>query len=353
MHPPTRTNAPPGPDNAMMAQTMRAVVQQAYGSAETLRIAEISSPKIDEGEVLIEVHSAGVDRGVWHLMTGLPYLVRLAGYGIARPKTPVPGFDVAGRVIAIGNGVTRFQPGDDVFGIARGSYAEYAAAEATKLAHKPTNITFDQGAVTAISGITALQALTDVGKLESHQSVLIIGASGGVGSYSVQLAKALGATVTGVASAGKADLVRSLGADYVIDYATNDYLDGSNRYDLIVDTGGLNPIRRLRRALSRTGTLVVVGGEGGGRWTGGFGRQVRAVLLSPFVSQRLTTFVSTEHHSHIERLAGFVKSGDVVPAVGSRYTLDDVPAAIADLAAGRATGKSVIVVRDGEEADGG
>lgn len=325
---------------------MRAIIQRAYGSTDILRSTEIERPEIGSDEVLIEVYAAGLDRGVWHLMTGLPYLVRLAGYGITKPKQPVPGLDVSGWVVAVGDAVHRFRVGDEVFGIAKGAYAEFAAAAEDKLAHKPGNITFEQAAVASISGITALQALADVGRLEPGQRVLVIGASGGVGSYAVQLAKALGATVTGVASGSKAALVRSLGADDVIDYTATDYLDGSSRYELIVDTGGLNPVRKLRKALTDKGTLVIVGGEGGGRWTGGIGRQLRAVLQSLFVSQRLTTFISKEHHTRIERLGSFIEDGSVVPATGRHYHLDEVPAAIDDLAAGETAGKSVIVVRD-------
>jgi NADPH:quinone reductase-like Zn-dependent oxidoreductase len=324
---------------------MRAVVQHRYGSADSLTVATVDRPEIASDEVLIEVASAGVDRGVWHLMTGRPYLVRLAGYGIRKPKAKVPGFDVAGRVVAIGDEVSRFEVGDEVFGIARGAYAEFAAAKQDKLAHKPANLTFDQAAVATVSGITALQALTDIGKVEPGQRVLVIGASGGVGSYAVQLAKALGASVTGVASRAKADLVLSLGADHVVDYARGDYLDGETRYDLIVDIGGLNPIARLRRALNPDGTLVIVGGEGGGGITGGIGRQLRAKAVSPFVSQRLTFFISAEHHSHMERLAKYLEEGSVVPAVGQRYRLDEVRSAISDLEAGHAKGKSVIVVK--------
>ncbi|MBK5266293.1 MAG: NAD(P)-dependent alcohol dehydrogenase [Acidimicrobiia bacterium] len=324
---------------------MRAIVQRAFGSAETLQLTDIETPRIEADEVLIEVHAAGVDRGVWHLMMGMPYLVRLAGFGFTKPKTPIPGLDVSGRVVAVGSSVSRFEVGDEVFGIARGSYAEFAAAKASKLAHKPANLSFEQAAVAAISGITALQGLTDVAKLEPGRRVLVIGASGGVGTFAVQLAKALGGDVTGVASGRKLDLVRSLGADHAIDYATTDYLDGTTQYDLILDAGGLNPLRRLRKALKKNGTLVIVGGEGGGHITGGIGRQLRAMLLSPFVSQRLTMFISTESHTHIERLAEYMASGQVSPAVGCRYRLEEVPAAIADLEAGNALGKSVIVVR--------
>ncbi len=327
-------------------RTMRAVVQDAYGPPEILRVADTELPEIAPDEVLVEVHAAGVDRGVWHLMTGLPYLVRLTGFGLTKPKIAVPGLDVAGRVAAVGSQVTRFAVGDDVFGIAMGAFAEYAAAKEAKLAHKPGGLTFEQAAVVAISGSTALQALTDVGRMEAGQTVLVIGASGGVCSYAVQLAKALGATVTGVASAAKTDMVRSLGADRAIDYAATDYLDGSARYDLIIDTGGRNPVRSLRRALAPKGTLVIVGGEGGGRWTGGIGRQLRAAVWSLFVSQRMGTFISQEHHSHLDRLADHIESGAVIPSVGRRYRLEEVPTAIADLIAGLASGKSVIVVHD-------
>lgn len=301
------------------SRTMRAIVQHTYGIAETLHLADTARPEIAPDEALIEVHAAGVDRGVWHLMRGLPYVVRLTGFGLTRPKTSVPGLDVAGRVAAVGSQVTRFAVGDEVFGIAEGAYAEYATAKESKLAHKPADFTFEQAAVVAISGSTALQALTDVGRIAAGQKVLVVGASGGVGSYAVQIAKALGATVTGVASGAKGDLVRSLGADDVIDYAATDYLDGTTRYDLIIDTGGI-------------------------------GRQLRATAWSLFVPQRMRTFISREHHSDMERLADHLEGGAVVPAVGRRYRLDQVPAAIADLAAGLAAGKSVIVVKDAPDA---
>ena len=325
--------------------TMRAILQRAYGSSETLQLGQIARPTIKADQVLVEVHAAGVDRGVWHLMTGLPYLVRLMGFGFRRPKQPVPGADVAGRIVAVGKDVDRFTVGDEVFGIASGAYAEYAIADADKLARKPASLPFDQAAVSAISGITALQALTEIGHVEAGQDVLVIGASGGVGSYAVQLAKALGATITGVASGSKAELVRSLGADAVVDYATDDYLDGSTRYDLIIDIGGRNPLRALRKALTKRGTLVIVGGEGGDKLTGGMGRQLGALALSPFVSQRLTMFISTEHYRFIEQLAGFIERGEVTPSVGARYELEQAPAAIDDMLAGRTQGKSVIAVR--------
>ncbi|MDX5317764.1 MAG: NAD(P)-dependent alcohol dehydrogenase [Actinomycetes bacterium] len=323
---------------------MRAVVQETYGGPENLRVTEIERPTPGPGEVLVEVVAAGVDRGVWHLMTGRPYVMRIMGFGLRRPRTRVPGLDVAGRVAAVGAGVRRFEVGDEVFGIASGSFAQYAIATEAKLAARPAGTSHAEAAAATISGITALQALTDAGRLEAGQHVLVIGASGGVGSHAVQLAKALGATVTGVASGRKADLVRDLGADHVIDHETTDYLDGRTRYDLIVDTGGRNPLRRLRRALTSTGTLVIDGGEGGGRWTGGAGRQLRAVMLSPFVSQRLTSLLSTESTDAIERLARHLAAGHVRPAVGRRYPLEQAGDAVADLAAGHARGKSVITV---------
>ena len=340
----THTERTVGIDHAT-STTMRSLVQREYGSSSTLTLDDLPLPEAAKDQVLIEVHAAGIDRGVWHLMTGMPYIVRAMGYGLTKPKNPTPGADVAGRVVAVGDEVTRFAIGDEVFGIASGSYAEYAVADENKVAAKPESISFEQAAVASISGITALQALTDVGGLEAGQDVLVIGASGGVGSYAVQLAKALGATVTGVASGAKADVVRSLGADDVIDYAGPDYLDGSRTFDLVIDIGGRNPVGKLRKALTPSGTLVIVGGEGGGKWTGGIGRQLGATLLSPFVSQQLKTFISKEHYSHIERLAGFIDRGEVTPMVGRSYPLDQVPAAIDDLAAGRAEGKSAIVIR--------
>jgi NADPH:quinone reductase-like Zn-dependent oxidoreductase len=334
------------------ATTMRAIVQRSYGSVDQLEMELVDRPTIAADEVLVEVHAAGVDRGVWHLMTGTPYLIRLAGFGLTKPKQPIQGLDVAGRVVAVGPDVTHFSPGDEVFGISKGSFADFAAAKADKLAHKPSRVTFEQAAASAISGITALQALTDVGKLEAGQHVLVVGASGGVGTFAVQLAKALGAQVTGVASTTKLDLVSSLGADHVVDYTTDDPTDGSRQYDLIIDVGGRTPIRRLRRALTSSGTLVIVGGEDGGRWTGGIGRQLRAMLLSPFTKQRLTTFISSEARSSIERLAEYIETGEVVPAVGQRFTLEHTADAIRQMEAGTTRGKSVIVVRtDGDESD--
>lgn len=323
---------------------MLAITQDRYGTPDVLALDTIERPTPRAGEVLIEVAAAGVDRGTCHLVSGTPYLIRVAGFGLTRPKNRVPGLDVAGRIVALGADVTRFALGDEVFGIAKGSLAQFAVADQDELVARPPALDVEQAAVSAVSGGTALQALTDVGQVEAGQRVLILGASGGVGSFAVQLAKAFGATVTGVASTRNVELVLALGADHVIDYTVEDATTGTERYDLILDIGGRTELTRLRRALTPTGTLVIVGGEGGNRITGGVGRQLRALLLSPFVAQRLTTFVSSGHHAVIERLLSHIQSGAVTPAIQTRSPLAGAPEAIAALDAGRASGKSVIVI---------
>jgi NADPH:quinone reductase-like Zn-dependent oxidoreductase len=323
---------------------MKAIVQDTYGSTDVLELRDIDKPEIADDEVLVRVRAAGVDRGVWHLMTGLAYPIRLAGYGLRAPKTPVPGMDLAGVVEAVGKDVTRFQPGDEVFGIGKGAYAEYARAPENKLAPKPANLSFEQASAVAISGLTALQALRDRGKVQPGQQVLIIGASGGVGSYAVQLAKAFGAEVTAVASATKADLVRSLGADHVVDYTRDDFSDGEHHYDLILDIGGNASLSRLRRALTPKGTLVIVGGETGGRWLGGYDRLLRAPLLSLFVSQQLGTLVNRENHEDMLVLTELIEAGKVTPAIDRTYPLTEAAKAIRYLEQGHVRGKVVITV---------
>ncbi len=321
---------------------MRAIVRRTYGSADVLGLAQIDKPDIAANEVLVKVHAAGLDRGTWHFMTGLPYLGRLA-FGLRVPKNPVLGLDVAGMVVAVGSKVTRFQAGDEVFGIAQGSFAEYAAAREDKLAPKPAGLSFEQAAVVPVSALTALQGLRDAGRVEAGQKVLIVGASGGVGTYAVQLAKAFGTEVTGVCSTGKVDLVRSIGADHVIDYTREDFADGTQRYDLILDIGGNSRLSRLRRALTPKGTLVIVGGEEGGKWTG-IDRQLRALALSLFVRQRLTMFISKENHADLEVLSQFIGAGDVTPVVDKAYPLAEVPDAMRHLEAGHARGKIAITI---------
>jgi NADPH:quinone reductase-like Zn-dependent oxidoreductase len=340
----TQAGRPHATDDFTAGGTMEAIVQDTYGSSDVLRFAEIDKPDIAADEVLVQVRAAGLDRGTWHSMTGQPYLMRLMGFGFRRPKNRVAGLDVAGTVVAVGAEVTRFQPGDEVFGIARGSFAEYAAAREDKLAHKPANLSFTQAAVVPISGSTALQALRDVGRVEAGQKVLVIGASGGVGTYAVQLAKALGAHVTGVSSTAKVDLVRSIGADDVIDYTREDFADGSRHYDLILDIGGNSRLSRLRRALTPTGTLVIVGGEEGGKLTGGFGRSLRAPVLSLFVRQRLTMLSSKERHTYLDALRPLIEAGKVTPAIDKTYPLAEAPAAMRHLEAGQARGKIAITI---------
>src|ERR687893_2754071 len=324
---------------------MKAIVRDEYGSPDVLELKDIDKPEIEDEEVLVRVHAAGVGRDVWHVMTGLPYPIRLAGYGLRTPKNPIIGSDVAGVVEAVGKNVTRFQPGDEVFGIGKGSYAEYVCARENKLVHKPANLTFEQAAVVAISGLTALQGLRDHGKVRPGQEVLVIGASGGVGTYAVQLAKAFGACVTGVCSTPKVDLVRSIGADHVIDYTRDDFAEGEQCYELILDIGGNSTLSRLRRALTPQGTLVIVGGEGGGRWLGGTDRQLRAMMLSPFVSQKLGTFVNKENYEDLIVLKELIESGKVTPIIDRTYPLAEVPEAIRYLEEGHARGKVVISVR--------
>jgi NADPH:quinone reductase-like Zn-dependent oxidoreductase len=323
---------------------MKAIVQDRYGSPDVLQLREIETPVVGDDELLVRVHAAGVDQGVWHLMAGLPYLMRIAGFGLRAPKNPVRGYDVAGRVEAVGEHVTRFQPGDEVFGTCRGSFAEYAIAQPGRLAPKPANLTFEQAAAVPISGYAALQAVRDRGKVRSGQRILIIGAGGGVGTFAVQLAKAFGAEVTGVASTTKTDLVRSIGADHVIDYTREDFADGRNRYDVILDIAGNRSLSHLRRALAPEGTLVIVGGEGGGRWLGGIDRQLRAQVLSLFVRQKLGTWISTEREEDLEALRELLEAGKVTPVVDRTFPLSEVPEAIRYLRDGRARGKVVITV---------
>ena len=321
---------------------MRAVVQDGYGTAEVLRLARVPRPTIGDHDVLVEVRAAGLDRGTEHLMNGKPYAMRLA-FGLRRPKNPVPGRDVAGTVVEIGGSVTRFAIGDEVYGVAPGSFAEYAVARETQLARKPANLSFTEAAVVPVSAATALRALVDVGRVQAGHSVLVIGASGGVGSYAVQLAKAYGAEVTGVSSAAKADLVASLGADHVLDYAREDFADGSHRYDLVLDIAGNPSLRRLRRALKQGGTAVFVGGENAGAVTG-MGRQLRGALLSPFLRKRLALLVAKERGSDYERLTDLIEAGDVVPSIDRTYPLDEVPDAVRQLETGQIRGKVAITV---------
>jgi NADPH:quinone reductase-like Zn-dependent oxidoreductase len=320
---------------------MRAIVQDRYGSADMLRLARIDRPEPATGQVLLRVRAAGLDRGTWHLMTGRPYLMRLV-CGLRGPKRRVPGRDVAGTVIALGPGTTGFAVGDEVYGIGQGSFAEYAVARADKLARKPANATFAQAAAVPVSALIALRALRDVGRVRAGQRVLITGASGGVGSYAVQLATAFGAEVTGVASTAKLELVRSLGAVHALDYTRQDFADGAPGYDLILDIAGNPTLSRLRRALAPHGTAVIVGGEEGGDFSGGMNRQFRALALSPLVKQRLAMAIADERGSDLVTLAELIEAGSVTPSVDRTYPLEDAPTAMRHLEAGAVRGKAVI-----------
>ena len=277
-------------------------------------------------------------------MTGRPYLVRVMGYGLRKPKIRIRGVDAAGTVKAAGKNVIRLKQGDQVYGTCDGSFAEYACAKAERFAPKPANLTFEQAAAVPISGMTALNGLRDAGKLQPGQKVLIIGAAGGVGTYAVQLAKAFGAAVTGVCSTSKANLVRALGADEVIDYTREDFTDGTRQFDLILDTAGRRPLSQLRRALTPQGTLVIVGGEGGDRWLGGFQRQMFAPLSSLFTEQKLLSLISKERHKDLLTLRDLIEAGKLTLVIDRTYSLRDAPQAIRYLEQGHARGKVVLTV---------
>ncbi len=327
-------------------QTMQAIVQQEYGSApeDVLRLADVARPPMGDEEILVRIGAASVDRGTWHVMAGLPYPIRFAGFGLRRPKGLNPGRSMAGTVESVGRDVTEFSPGDDVYGTCNGSFAEYAAAEAKRLAVKPANLSFEHAAAVPVSGLTALQAVRDHAQVLAGEKVLIIGASGGVGTFAVQIAKAFGAEVTGVCSTAKVHLVHSIGADHTIDYTLDDFADGERSYDVILDIGGNSRLSHLRHALTPRGRLVIVGGETDGRWLGGNDRQVRAILLSKLVSQTLGTFVASENAEDLIALRTLLEAAAVAPVIDRTYPLRDAAAAIRYVQAGHATGKVVISI---------
>ena len=325
---------------------MQAIVQDEYGTEpeSVLRLAEIAKPTIGDDDVLVHVRAASVDRGTWHVMTGRPYLIRTLGFGLRAPKAPNPGRSLAGTVESVGRNVTEFAPGDEVYGSCVGSFAEYARAAVSKLALKPANLSYETAASCPISAVAALQAVRDKAKVQVGQKALIIGASGGVGTFAVQIAKAFGAEVTGVCSTAKMDMVRAVGADHIIDYTREDFTDGKRRYDVVLDIGGNRRLSELRRALTTTGRLVIVGGETDGRWLGGFDRQIRALLLSLVVSQKLGTLTSSENSADLVALRELIESGRVTPVIDKTYPLGDVPVAIRYMSDGHARGKVVISV---------
>jgi NADPH:quinone reductase-like Zn-dependent oxidoreductase len=324
---------------------MKAIVQDEYGSPDVLRLDDVDPPEIGNDDVLVRVHAAGVDAGVWHVMTGLPYMIRIMGYGLRAPKARIRGSDFAGRVEAVGPNVTTVRPGDAVFGACDGSFAEYARVKEKNCTPKPSNLTFEQAAAVPVSALTALQGLRDHGKIEPGQQVLVIGAGGGVGTFAVQIAKAFGAEVTGVCSSTKLDTVRSIGASHVIDYTREDFVETGRRWDLILDIAGNRSLSHLRRALTPRGTLVIIGGEEGDRWIGGTDRLLRALALSPFVRHNLRTFIARVLQEDLLFLKELIEAGTVTPVVDKTYPLSQAPDAVRHLAAGRARGKVVIIVR--------
>jgi len=329
------------------SQRMQAIVQKEYGkTADVLQIAEIEQPAIGADEVLVKVRAAGLDRGTWHLMAGMPYAARLA-VGLRAPKNPVPGLDVAGVVVAVGSEITRFQPGDDVFGVSKGSFAEFAAARESKLARKPSNLSFEQAAAVPVSGMTALRGLSDVGHLQAGQKVLIVGASGGVGSYAVQIAKALGAEVTGVCSTKNLDLVRSLGADYVIDYTNEDYTKSDQRYDVIYDLVNNHSFAERRRVLKPGGICVLAGIGGSGMHEETLSRVVGVLttsVRSKFADEKFVTFGVDFNNKDLSILRDLAESGKIIPAVTKIYPLTETAAAYKYLETGHVQGKIAITV---------
>ena len=322
---------------------MKAIVQHTYGPPEVLELREIDKPVVKDNEVLIRVHAAAVNAADWHLMRGLPIIGRMA-FGLRKPKIKVRGRDVSGTVEAIGKNVTQFQPGDEVYAeVDTGSFAEYTCVSEEVLGLKPANLTFEQAAAVPVSANTALQGLRDKGRIQAGQKVLINGASGGVGTFAVQIAKSFGAEVTGVCSARKADLVRSIGADHVVDYTQGDFTKSGQRYDLILDLVGTHSLSDCRRALTPNGTLVLSSGNGG-RWLGPMGRIIKAVVLSPFVSQRLGTFVSKGSKENLAALKELTESGKLMPAIDRTYPLSEAPDAIRYLEGGHARGKVIITI---------
>ncbi|MFJ3876456.1 NAD(P)-dependent alcohol dehydrogenase [Streptomyces sp. NPDC090077] len=339
----TRTSGPTAVTDA--GGTMAAVVQEHYGAGPegVLLPARLARPGAGPGQVLVRVRASSVDRGTWHLMAGLPYAVRPVS-GLRRPKLPNPGRNIAGVVESVGSGVTGFAPGDEVYGTAPAAFAEYAVARPDRIAPKPAGLTFEEAATLPVSALTALQAVRDKGRVREGQDVLITGASGGVGSFAVQLAHAAGARVTAVASTSKLEAVRALGADHVVDYTREDYLAGSRRYDVVIDIAGNSGLRRLCRALTPRGRLVITGGETDGRWLGGTDRQLRAQLLSPFSGRHLGTFIASEHADGLRDLTALVDRGALTPVVDRVYPLGDTATAVRDLLDGRVTGKLAITV---------
>jgi NADPH:quinone reductase-like Zn-dependent oxidoreductase len=321
---------------------MQAVVQDRYGSADVLHLREVAKPDVGDDSVLVRVRAASVNAADWHLMRGEPFPARI-GSGLRRPKATVLGIDVAGTVEAVGRNVPEFRPGDEVLGNPGSAFAEFVSGKAHGFVAKPPNITFEQAAAVPVSGVTALQGLRDKGALQPGQRVLINGASGGVGTFAVQIAKVLGAEVTAVCSTGNVDLVRSLGADHVVDYTREDFTRSKERYDLVFDIAGSRSLLACRRVLARSGRLVVVGGPGG-RWVKPLDRVVLAVVLSRVGSRKLLPFLSRHRHDDLVTVRDLVAAGRVVPAIDRTYPFDEAAEAVRYVDGGHARAKVVITM---------
>ena len=322
---------------------MKAIIQDRYGEpADVLALQEIDKPRVKEGEVLVRVHAASVNIGDCHVMRGVPYIMRPA-FGLRRPRNRIPGMDIAGKVEAVGADVTQFQPGDEVFGWGKGAFAEYATVEADNLLPKPANLTFEQAAAIGVSAQTALQAVRDHGKVHPGQKVLVNGASGGVGTFAVQIAKSFGAEVTGVCHTDKVQMVTSIGADHVIDYTQEDFTQGEQRYDFILDNVGNHSFSDTRRALTAEGTLLSNGAPVGG-WIGGLTHVIKALAQSLFVRQQLRPFVSMNSTEDLAALKEFVEAGKVTPVIDKTYPLSETAEAVGHVGQGHAQGKTVITV---------
>jgi len=323
---------------------MKAIVQDTYGSPDALELRDIDEPEIKDDEVLVRVRAAAVHPGDLFFMEGLPYVFRI-GFGLRGPRRKVPGFDVAGVVEAVGSKVRELRPGDEVFGNGKGTCAEYSAAPEDELAPKPSGLTFEQAAAVPTSAVAALRGIRDAGKVRPGQKVLINGASGGVGTYAVQIAEALGAEVTGVCSTENVDLVRSIGADHVIDYTQEDFTQGGPRYDLILDNVANHPLSDLRRALTPEGTLLPNSGSGGGRWFGPLGRVALAFVSSPFIRKQGRPFVATVKTQDLVDLTELIEAGKLTAVIDRTYPLSETPEAMRHVSLGHARGKVVIAVK--------
>jgi NADPH:quinone reductase-like Zn-dependent oxidoreductase len=334
------------PDNNEIRRsggTMRAIVQDKYGeTADVLRLEEIDQPQIGDNDVLVRIRAAGVHIGDWHVMAGLPYLLRVVGFGLRAPKVRVRGIDLAGTVEAVGQNVTRFHVGNEVFGTCEGAFADYAATSEENLAGKPANLTFEQAAAVPTSALAALQALRDAGSIKAGQQVLLVGASGGVGLYAVQIAKSFDAEVTGVCSTAKVDMVRSLGADHVIDYSQEDFTQSRQQYDLILVMGGNHSLSQLKQVLRPGGTLVPVGTEAGNRWVGGKA-WIQAMLLSR-LKRHLRPLTTQPNQADLQFVAELLEAGKIRPVIDKTFPLSEAPEAIRYLTAGDARGKIIITV---------